>query len=80
MQQYKKGGDEHVSRGNRGRREREIEGCQSGGGSVGGERGWTVGSGVNSVITAISPSRIPGSQEKQKLALHTFTTDEQKQP
>ncbi len=58
-----------------------MEGCQSGGGSVGGERGWMVSSGVNSVITAISPRRIQGSQKKQILALHTFfTTDEHKKP
>jgi len=42
---YKKGGDEHEGRGNGERRGRD-----------GGMRGWTVGSGVNSVIIVISPS------------------------
>lgn len=72
-QEYKKGGDEYKSRGNGERRGREMEGCQCGEGSVGGERGWTVGSGVNSVIIVISPSRMQGSQEEQIL-LHTFFT------
>lgn len=50
-----------------------MEGCQSCEGSVGGERGWTVGLGVNSVIIVISPSRVQGSQEEQIL-LHAFFT------